>query len=157
MLYLGIDPGPVVCGVCWYDDSSRTAHDASTLPVAAVLGIAAASRGLGHVVAIERVRAQGVAGASVISTAEVVGRLWQACGSPLLLYRSDVLRALDVTGRGNRDSMVRERLMQMHGGSKEVAVGAKKAPGPLYGVTGHAWQALAVAVAASMGAGEASL
>jgi len=38
----------------------------------------------------------------------------------------------------------------MYGGTRDAAVGTKKTPGPLYGVSGHAWQALAVAVVAGM-------
>ena len=64
------------------------------------------------------------------------------------VYRREVLRALDVTGKGNRDSLVRQRLIEMHGGERRAAMGTKKAPGPLYGVSSHAWAALAVAVAA---------
>jgi len=67
-----------------------------------------------------------------------------------LLYRRQVLRALDVTGRGNRDTLVRERLAEMHGGSVKAAKGRKASPGPLYGIAGHAWQALAVAIAADL-------
>ncbi len=69
------------------------------------------------------------------------------------LYRREVLRGLDVTGKGNRDSLVRQRLIEIHGGDRASAVGTKKQPGPLYGVSSHAWQALAVAVVAGMEAG----
>ena len=69
------------------------------------------------------------------------------------LYRREVLRGLDVTGKGNRDSLVRQRLIEMFGGDRKTAQGTKKEPGPLYGVASHAWQALAVAVVAGMEAG----
>ena len=65
------------------------------------------------------------------------------------LYRREILRVLDVTGKGNRDALVRQRLIEMHGGTRQAAQGLKKSPGPLYGVSGHAWQALAVAIAAA--------
>lgn len=44
------------------------------------------------------------------------------------------------------DSEVRSALIERFGPGREVAVGRKKCPGPLYGVSGHAWPALAVAV-----------
>lgn len=44
-----------------------------------------------------------------------------------------------------RDGNVRIALLDLWGG-KEKAVGSKKAPGPLYGVSGDVWQALALAV-----------
>ena len=94
----------------------------------------------------------GISGGSLLQTSEVVGRLQQRAldlGLPVSLhYRRDVLRFLDVTGRGNRDSLVRMRLIEMHGGTRAAAIGLKASPGPLYGVSGHAWQALAVALCA---------
>ncbi len=68
----------------------------------------------------------------------------------------EVLRGLDVTGKGNRDSLVRQRLIEIHGGDRASAVGTKAKPGPLYGVASHAWAALAVAVVAGMEAGDAA-
>ena len=48
----------------------------------------------------------------------------------------------------DRDALVRQRMIEMHGGSRALAVGTRAQPGPLYGVTSHAWQALAVGVVA---------
>jgi len=150
-----IDPGPTTCGVVLYHPiASRVLWAANELPVEDAVALARAKARDGLLVAIERVQSQGQAGASLLRTSEVVGRLQQAALgglAPVLLYRSDVLRALDVTGRGNRDKLVRARLIELHGGSKEAAVGRKAAPGPLYGVSGHAWQALGVAVAVLRG------
>ncbi len=47
------------------------------------------------------------------------------------------------------DPQVRGALIERFGPTKELAVGTKKAPGPLYGISGHHWAALAVAVTAS--------
>ena len=150
-----IDPGPTTCGaVLYHPVASRVLWAANKLPVEDAVELARAKARDGLLVAIERVQSQGQAGASLLRTSEVVGRLQQAALgglAPVLLYRSDVLRALDVTGRGNRDKLVRARLIELHGGSKEAAVGRKAAPGPLYGVSGHAWQALGVAVAVLRG------
>ena len=105
-------------------------------------------------IAIERMQSYGISGSSLLRTSEVVGRLWQHAleipGAKVeLVYRREVLKHLDVTGKGNRDSLVRQRLIEMHGGCKQVAVGTKKNPGPLHGVSGHAWSALAVAITAA--------
>lgn len=43
------------------------------------------------------------------------------------------------------DSAINGALYDRFGGGRQAAVGVKKAPGPCYGVKGHAWQALAVA------------
>jgi len=159
-MILGVDPGPTHCGVVLYDDARRRAVSASAAaPLQEVLDhwldLAWTAEAL---VAIELVQSYGIAGASLLQTSEVVGRLQQrALDNDLpvrLLYRREVLRALDVTGLGNRDAMIRQRLLEIHGGTRQVACGTKRAPGPLYGITSHAWQALAVAVAAMDGAGD---
>ena len=152
MIVLSVDPGPTLCGVVIYDSTARRVEFAKkAAPVEGVLDLI--RLGKYDLVAIERVQSTGQAGASLLATSEVVGRMQQCAiewGSPwVLLYRRDVLKALDVTGKGNRDSMVRQRCLEEHGGSKSVACGTVKAPGPLHGVAGHAWQALGVALAAT--------
>lgn len=156
-----IDPGPTTCGaVLYHPIASCVLWSANKLPVEDAVELAMRKARDGLLVAIERVQSQGQAGASLLRTSEVVGRLQQAAAfgaevsalgglHPVLLYRSEVLRALDITGRGNRDKLVRQRMIELHGGSKERAVGLKATPGPLYGVAGHAWQALGLAVAAA--------
>lgn len=153
MIALGIDPGPLVCGVAFYLlPGLRCVESHSALPLDEVLDLLSVRDRLHFpdLVAIERVQSCGISGASLLETSEVVGRLQQRAldtGIPVvLLYRREVLLALDVTGTGSRDVVVRQRLLEMHGGAS--AVGRKATPGPLYGVSGHAWQALAVAVAA---------
>ena len=100
------------------------------------------------VVGIERCQSAGISGASLLQTSEFVGRFHQVCldqGHAVeLLYRRVVLKHLDISGKGNRDSLVRQRMLEMHPAGK----GRKADPGPLYGVAGHAWQACAVAVVA---------
>ena len=52
--------------------------------------------------------------------------------------------------RGHRkknDSQVRSCLIERYGPDVNDAIGTKKDPGPLYGVTGDVWAALAVGVA----------
>ena len=46
------------------------------------------------------------------------------------------------------DSNIRQALIDRWGGD-QVAIGRKKAPGPLYGFSGDMWAALAVAVTAA--------
>ena len=158
MIILGIDPGPTHCGFCAYDTLAGKIIEAhKALPVVEALTALDIYAGRAALVAVERVQSYGIAGSSLLRTSETVGRLWQ-CSEALrlptvLLYRREVLRGLDVTGKGNRDALVRERLIEMHGGERRKAQGTKKEPGPLYGVASHAWQALAVAVVAGMEAG----
>tara|TARA_R100000655_G_scaffold87428_2_gene127601 strand:- start:252 stop:728 length:477 start_codon:yes stop_codon:yes gene_type:complete len=153
MMILGIDPGPTHCGFVVYDSTARRVIESHKQieVVEAITGIDIYS-GRVDLVAIERVQSYGIAGSSLLRTSETVGMLYQ-CSQALrlptvLLYRREILRGLDALGKGNKDSLVRQRLIEMHGGERRAAQGTKKAPGPLYGVASHAWAALAVAVAA---------
>jgi hypothetical protein len=104
------------------------------------------------IIAIERLRGSGRAvGFETIQTIEWVGRFVeahnQATGQlPLLLTRHEVLKALGLTrGTGTADSRVRAKMVEIYG-----EPGSKSKPGATYGITGHAWQALAVAHVAKM-------
>ena len=158
MIILGIDPGPTHCGFVVYDSTAQRVIESHKQieVVEAITGIDIYA-GRVDLVAIEMVQSYGIAGASLLQTARSVGRLEQTAESlrlpTRLVYRREVLRALDVTGKGNRDSLVRQRLIEMHGGERRAAQGTKTQPGPLYGVASHAWAALAVAVVAGMEAG----
>jgi len=160
VIVLGLDPGPANSGLVLYDSDAREVIEArksiSTAAALALLTEVASKFGI-DLVAIERVQSYGIAGASLLRTAEVGGMLHYCAMREevkvVWLYRREVLRGLDVTGKGNRDSLVRQRLIEIHGGDRASAVGTKKQPGPLYGVASHAWSALAVAVVAGMGAG----
>lgn len=148
-IVLGIDPGPETCGVVYYDIEDRRAlWPSPDMPVADVLADIARCAGA-HVV-IEQVESYGIAGGSLLRTAEVGGRLWQRAldvGLPVtLMPRREVCRVLSVVG-GGKDAQVRRAMIARHGGTQRAAVGVKASPGPLYGVSRHAWQALGLVVA----------
>lgn len=155
MRILAIDPGPTTCGVVSVDMAARrlvVCYPKATIDEALSAVAGSAWDGTDHVV-IERVKAGRHAGDSYLQTSESVGRLWQmgiVAGVPVsLMYRTEVLRWLDLLGiSGNRDSAVTRELISRFGGSTASEVkGTKNNPGPLYGISGHAWQALAVAEA----------
>ena len=88
----------------------------------------------------------------VLDTAIVVGRLWEAFVrgdgdrlDPMLLSRRDVKHHL-CGGSQAKDAQIREAMIDRFGGTKAKAVGLKKTPGPLYGVSKDVWAALAVGV-----------
>ena len=151
MIILGIDPGPTHCGAVVYDSTGRQVlASASALTVSEALAWAADLTQLPFLhdaVIIEQVMSTGQAGNDLLRTAEVVGRLYQRAddcstgGVVVLMPRREVCAALGIAGKG-KDAQVREVMIEQHGGTKALAVGTKKAPGPLYGVSGHAWQAL---------------
>ncbi|MCA9416268.1 MAG: hypothetical protein KC917_08365, partial [Candidatus Omnitrophica bacterium] len=89
-------------------------------------------------------------GQTVLDTARWIGRFEQAFfertgADAHILTRTEVKKRL--VGRVHRgDAEVRRALILRFGGSEEVAIGKKSAPGPLYSVKSHAWSALALAV-----------
>lgn len=63
------------------------------------------------------------------------------------VYRREVKLHLCGQARA-KDPNVRQVLIDRYGPGKELAVGRKASPGPLYGVSGDVWAALGVAVTA---------
>lgn len=61
------------------------------------------------------------------------------------VYRSDVKAHLCKDSRA-KDGNIRQALIDKFGPGKDVAIGTKKQPGPLYGVSADVWAALAVGV-----------
>lgn len=104
--------------------------------------------------AIEMVASYGMAvGKETFRTVWWSGRFTDAWFSsigrlPIEIYRADVKMHLCHSMKA-KDANIRQSLIDLYGGSKEAAIGKKATPGPLYGVSSHAWAALAVAVTAS--------
>ena len=145
MIILSIDPGPSTSGVVRYDTiARRVMFAASKMDNYDLLKIVQDDSGV--CLAIEVMENQGRAqvGSSTFDTMRWVGRFQQAWHSPeqvRLVTRRKEKRALGLKAGAN-DSDVRLALIEQIG-----RVGTKAEPGPCYGVAGHAWSALAVAVA----------
>lgn len=101
----------------------------------------------GTATVIEMIASYGMAvGAEVFNTCVWIGRFYQACeGSIYLYYRKDIKMHLCGQTRA-KDPNVRQALIDKFGPGEEKAIGKKKTPGPLYGVAGDVWAALAIAV-----------
>ncbi len=130
MIVLGLDPGPTNSGLVLYDSDAREVIEArksiTTADTLALLTEVASKFGI-DLVAIERVQSYGIAGASLLRTAEV-GGMFHHCASTMgcdvaWLYRREVLRGLDVTGKGTRASLERQRLIEVHGRAPATASG----------------------------------
>jgi hypothetical protein len=100
-------------------------------------------------IAIEMIASYGMpVGADVFETVVWIGRFVQHaihCGyaAPRLIYRRDV--KMHLCGNMHaKDKNIRQRLIDLFG-----PPGTKKNPGRTYGITSHAWAALALAVTAS--------
>jgi transposase len=145
---IAIDPGPRASGVVVYDKGMvALATKAATLDQ---VRDCIEDWGPGATVVCERTQA-GPPSTQVVLTTEVVGRIQEMCHhydvDLHLYYRRQVLQALCCARTGNKDSLVRMACIEMHGGDKATAIGKKYKPGPLYGVSSHAWQALGLACA----------
>lgn len=106
------------------------------------------------VVAIERVTAYGMrVGNETFRTAEIVGALALEAllqdAEVLTVPRPEIKRHLLPSMPGGTDSQVNQAVAIRFAEDIQKAKGTKKAPGPLYGFTSHAWPALAVAVVVS--------
>ena len=99
---------------------------------------------------VEMVASYGMAvGAEIFDTCVWIGRFIERWHGPhRLIYRPDVKLHLTQTRRAT-DANVRQALIDRYGPGKALAVGLKATPGPLYGLTGDCWSALAVAVTAA--------
>ena len=148
---LGIDPGPTTSGMVVYQLPAGGGHG-HVLRSYKAATFDQVRMELSHLDAHNQVVVEctqaGPPSTQVVKTTEVVGRIMEACDNRGLTwqayYRREVLQALGCARKGNKDSLVRLACIELHGGDKPQACGTKKNPGPLYGVTSHAWQALGV-------------
>ena len=149
-LVLAIDPGCTQSAVVAYraDGQIRDSYLLPNMDVLARVREHAADDGDDYcgVLAIEMVACYGMAvGAEVFETCVWIGRFVEAWGRTWTeVYRKDVKLHLCNSMKAN-DSNIRQRLIDIYGG-QEKAIGKKKTPGPLYGIKGDIWSALAVAV-----------
>lgn len=151
---VAVDPGPTESGWCVFDGGRVV--DSGVMPNADLLSHLQAGhfQEQGCRLAVEMIASYGMAvGREVFETCVWIGRFVQAWHAPEqadLVYRRDVKLHLCGTSKA-KDTNVRQAVIDLFpraGGGKVPQIGTKAAPGPLYGVTSHAWSALAVAITA---------
>ena len=159
---VAIDPGNTHSAVVfWVPEAKRIAAKAY-LPNDEMFGTLRAYMGQDTVlldpithprlVAIEQVRSYGMAvGAEVFDTVHWSGRFhqfivdhWHKADQVILVPRRDVKMYLCHSNKA-KDANIRTAIVDRFGGEK-AAKGCKKEPGPLYGVSGDLWAALALAI-----------
>jgi hypothetical protein len=155
MLILALDPGPEKSGYAMTDAGALI--DSGVLENAAMLDAVRSGAGLPFlpdVLAIEMIASYGMAvGREVFETCVWIGRFQQAWPEPAavrLIPRLAVKLHLCGSARA-KDPNVRQALIDLYprtGGGTTPQIGTKARPGPLYGVSTHAWPALGVAVTA---------
>ncbi|MCY1196927.1 hypothetical protein D9M72_82830 [compost metagenome] len=102
--------------------------------------------------AVEMIASYGMpVGREVFETCVWIGRFVQAWGGKAeMVYRKDVKMHLCGTAKA-KDGNVRQAILDLYprsGGGATPQVGTKAQPGPLHGVSTHAWAALGVAITA---------
>ncbi len=150
-LILAIDPGTTESGWVLYDGTRVL--DSGVKPNSSMLAhVQVVVPANGMRLAIEMIASYGMAvGREVFETCVWIGRFKQAWHSPdavELVYRKDVKLHLCGTTKA-KDPNVRQALIDLFapsGGGKTPQIGTKGQPGPLYGVSSHAWPALGVAI-----------
>jgi hypothetical protein len=146
---LGIDPGPEQSAAVIWAPLGPTAVSVSIhgLVENAQLARQLCSQDWPWVVACERIRSYGMpVGAETFETAEWCGSFRQAFGHPdrwRWIERREVKLHLCGSMRA-KDANVRRALLDRFGGRVATRKG-----GPLYGVHGDLWSALAVAITAA--------
>lgn len=143
MSVLAIDPGTTQSGWVLLDGGRVAAAGVS--PNSDVLSMIAGSTA--DMLCLEMIASYGMAvGREVFETCRWIGRFQQAWRDPeavKLIYRQEVKLHLCKSPKA-KDANIRQALIDAIGPQ-----GTKKAPGPTYGVSSHAWAALGVAATAA--------
>lgn len=149
-LILAIDPGPATSGVVAFDPDARKVLWARSDFSNVELLRSMREYNFSHSrIVCEWIQAMGMpVGEEVFATCRFIGRIEEiveattATGATLELITRPTIKTRLCGSPRAKDPNVRQALIDRLG-----PAGTKKNPGPCYGVTGHAWSALAVAVA----------
>lgn len=151
MIIFAIDPGPTESGWVLLCDSRVV--DSGVHPNHDVLQWVRSGQSA-DMLAIEMIAGMGMTvGQTTFDTVRWIGRFQQAWSHPeevQLVLRRHVKLHLCGTQQA-KDKNIRQALLDAFpptGGGATPQVGTKGKPGPLYGVSSHAWSALAVAITA---------
>lgn len=142
-MQIGIDPGPrECCGVLFDGQRVVEVVNLSTRELIVWMGLRSVGRRVSF--ACEWIESFGMpVGRETFETVAQIGVIIGATRAIRLIPRRDIKLHLCGSVRA-KDGNVRQALIDHVG-----PVGVKKDPGPCYGVSKHAWAALAVAVTAS--------
>lgn len=148
MIILAIDPGPTASAFVAYNSATGGIRNAGKVSNDELLSMLrdGVAQDVSHCV-IEKVESFGMAvGAEIFETVYWSGRFAEAT-HPIPVHRIG-RKAIKLHLCGSmraKDPNIRQALIDRYGG-KEAAIGRKASPGPLYGISGDMWSALAVAV-----------
>lgn len=148
MTIFAIDPGPTTSGVVWYDtDERRVVTSYGDMPNE--IALSSVRDGDFDLLGCESIEAMYAhVGKETIRTIRFTGRIEEAghtIGKPACLLSPQEVKKHVCKTADAKDPAVRQALIDLLG-----APGRKSEPGPTYGVSKHAWRALAVAYAVSL-------
>lgn len=154
MTIFAIDPGPVKSAIVVYTGVEVIHHDhVSNHELLKYLRETASLVDQDSVLVIEQIAAMGMAvGAEVFETCVATGRFIEAWSGEFgarpwgRIKRHEIKQTLCGTQKA-KDPNIRQALIDRFGPGKEKAIGKKASPGPLFGISGDEWSALAVAIA----------
>ena len=153
-MILAIDPGPEMSAWCALDGDKPVAFGKepnSELLIRVRREWSPLDRG--DLLAVEMIASYGMAvGREVFETCLWIGRYLEAWerrqGKFRLVYRKDV-KLFHCESVRATDANIRASIIDRFGPGKAKAIGTKAAKGPLYGIKGDEWSALAVALKAA--------
>ena len=150
MSILAVDPGTDQSAWCLYSPEFGISTGTLPNPEMLLLLRAKAEDIAAPLLAVEMIASYGMpVGREVFETCVWIGRFLEAWGKPYrLVYRREEKLHICSSPKAN-DATIRQALIDRFGPGREKAIGTKKAPGPLYGVHGDEWAALAVAITAA--------
>ena len=151
---LGVDPGTDQTAWAVYNTKTKTIPRFGLEPNAEFLK-RIQNNDFGVIVdsmAMEMIASYGMAvGKTVFETCVWIGRFVQAWMTMAetntfeYIYRKDEKITLCGTMKA-KDSNIRQAIMDRYGSTRQLVLGTKKNPGPLYGVSKDVWAAIAVAI-----------
>ena len=154
MKILAIDPGPVESGVVNYDsdDKKIVAVWPKKENQEVIKNIKYPDYVLWNtqIMVYEKIESFGmVVGASVFETVFFSGRMAEAYGEPCCPVTRREVKLHLCNSMKAKDKNIRQAIIDRYeptGGGKIPQIGTKAKPGPLFGMKGHAWSALALAI-----------
>ena len=149
MRVIAIDPGPTQSALVVWDDYQEKLGQVWYKDNNEIVAILKSWRTLEKncTLVIEKMQSFGMAvGAEVFNTCIWIGRFMEAYGADntSLITRIEVKMHHCHTAKA-KDGNVRQAIIDRFGG-KEKAIGKKHSPGPLHGISGDKWSALAIAL-----------
>lgn len=143
-MILAIDPGPEHSAFVIYD--GQRPIDFDKLDNGDLMLRIARGELSGDQLVIEQIAAMGMAvGAEVFETCFWSGRFVQAWAGEFDRVKRHQVKMHICGNMRAKDANIRQAIIDRYGG-KDTAIGRKKNPGPLYGMSGDCWAALAVAI-----------